>query len=231
MGYREPTTDSFVHVYNRGVKKLDIFREQSDLARLMHSLFYFNTTNALPSAWRRDIERAGGMGSFVWPEHWEPRSPLVAVLAFTIMPNHIHIVLKEIVDGGIGKFMHRVGMSYAKFINEKYSESGSLFEGTYKSRRIDDDADLRNLMIYTMIKNPLELYTGGLAQACREFDQAYDHAVAYPFTSLAEYLGASKPAILDHELLRNIGDDPTNFKEVSREAMTYRLEQLETFDF
>lgn len=231
MGYREPVTDSYVHVYNRGVKKLEIFREHEDLFRLLYGLYYFNTTSSMLPSWVRDVERAGGMRTFAWPEHWEPRIPLVSILAFTIMPNHLHLVLKEVVDGGLSKFMHRVGMSYSKFINEKYGESGSLFEGTYKSRRIDDEADLQNLMTYTMIKNPFELYPGGLIQACQNFNQAYEHATAYSFTSLAEYLGKTEPAILDHALLRDIGSDPTTFREFSRDAMLYRLEQMNSFDF
>lgn len=231
MSYREAVTDSVVHVYNRGVKKLDIFRDQRDLFRLMYSLYYFNTSHTMSPSWTRDVERSGGMHTSAWPEHWEPRTPLVSILAFTIMQNHFHLVLKECIDGGISKFMHRVGMGYSKFINEKYKESGSLFQGAYKSRRIDDDTDLQNLLVYTMIKNPFELYPGGLTQACKEFDQAYAHTLGYPLTSLAEFIGHTKPAILDHNLLREIGSDPNTFKESARDSMLYRLEQMDSFDF
>ncbi|HEX8947241.1 MAG TPA: transposase [Candidatus Paceibacterota bacterium] len=231
MGYREAVTDSFVHVYNRGVKKSEIYREQGDLFRLMYSLYFFNTAHAMPSSWVRDVTNAGGMNTFVWPEYWEPRRPLVSILAFTIMPNHFHLVLKELVEGGLSRFMHRVGMGYSKFINEKYDESGSLFQSAYKARRIEDDADIRNLMTYTMVKNPFELYPGGLANACRNFDQAYEHALAYPLSSLAEYAEHSKPAILDHALLRDIGHDSSTFKEFSRDRMLHHLEQMTIFDF
>ncbi len=231
MGYRESVTDSYVHVYNRGAKKLDIFREHADLFRLMYGLYYFNNENPMSASWVRDVERAGGMHTFAWPEHWEPRAPLVSILAFTIMPNHFHIVLKEIVDGGVGKFMHRVSMSYSKFINEKYAENGSLFQGTYKARRIDDETDLHNLLVYTMIKNPFELYPSGLRHACQNFDQAYDHALAYPLTSLAEYVEHTSPAILDHGLLRDIGEDRSAFKEFARESMAHHLDQMNIFDF
>jgi len=231
MAYREAITDSIVHVYNRGVKKQNIFRKQSDLFRLLHSLYYFNTEHPTAPSWARDLARAGSMRTFTWPGHWKPRSPLVSILAFTIMPNHFHLVLKELVDGGLSKFMHRISMGYSKFINEKYDESGSLFEGTYKMRRVDDDTDMQNLLVYTMVKNPFELYPGGLTQACQEFDRAYAHALKYPLTSLAEFIGHTKPAILDHNLLRDIGTDPSTFQEFAREGMAHRLEQMDTFDF
>ena len=197
----------------------------------MHGLYYFNTARPLSPTWARDVERAGGMHTLVWPEHWEPRQPTVSILAFTLMPNHLHLILKEIIDGGISKFMHRAGMSYSKFINEKYKESGSWFEGPYKSRRIESNADLRNALVYTMIKNPFELYPDGLMRACQNFNRAYDQALAYPFTSLAEYTGRGKPAILDHALLHDLGLEPGMFKDFARDTMLNRLDQMIEFDF
>ncbi len=231
MGYREPTAESIVHVYNRGPKKLNIYRVQNDLFRLMRGLYYFNTTQPMPLNWARDVAETASTDAFAWPERWEPRIPLVAVLAFTLMPNHLHLVLKELIGGGTGKFMHRVSMSYSKFINEKYDESGSLFQGPYKARRIDNDADLRNLLVYTMVKNPFELYPGGLAYACKNFDDAYERALAYPFTSLAEYVGEKPRGILDHELLQELGLDSDTFKEFARDTMLNRLDQTDEFDF
>jgi putative transposase len=224
-------TNSCVHAYNRGVKKMPIFREKNDLLRLFNSLYYFNTTQTMPENWIRDVIREGGMQKLVWPSIWEPREPLVSILACTIMPNHFHLLLKEKIAGGISKFMHRVSMGYSKFINEKYTESGSLFQGAYKARCIDDDADLKNLVAYIMIKNSFETYPGGLEKAYKEFDQAYDYALDYPLTSLAEYTGKRKPALLDHNLLRELFEEPKSFKEFARDCMQNRFEQMNDYSF
>ena len=170
------------------------------------------------------------MYTFVWPSIWEPRVPIVSILACTIMPNHFHLLLKETVSGGVSKFMHRVSMGYSKFINEKYDESGGLFEGTYKLRRVDDDEDLRNLAVYIMIKNPFELYSGGLMNACKHFDQAYAHTLENPLVSLAEYIGHKKSAILDYDLLLELSEEPESFKEFARDCMQHRLEQMNSYD-
>lgn len=231
MAYREDSTDSYVHVYNRGVKKMPIFRKKSDLFRLLHNLYYFNTVQSMPENWTRDVIKDGGTHALVWPSVWEPRTPIVSLLACTIMQNHFHLLLKETVAGGVSKFMHRVSMGYSKFINGKYDESGSLFQGAYKSRRIDDDTDLKNLAVYIMVKNPFETYPGGLAKACKEFDRAYAHALTYPLTSLAEYVGERKPALLDHDLIHEVLEKPKSFKEYARECMRYRLEQMNAYDF
>lgn len=229
MGYRETGLDTYVHVYNRGVKKMPIYRKESDMWRLRSLLFYLNHNQSMPDHWTREIN--GGLSSLTWPSSWEPRVPIVSVLAFTLMPNHIHLFLKEIVGGGIAKFMHRVSMAYSKFINIKYEESGSLFEGTYKSRIIDDETDFKNLAAYIMIKNPFELYPGGLVIACKEFESAYIHALNNPFTSLHDYDDIKNISpILDRELLGELFSEQGSFKDFARECIRYRLDSLAEYE-
>jgi len=74
--------------------------------------------------------------------------------------------------------MHKFSMAYAKFINAKYEESGSLFQGPFKSQVVLTDEYLRYLATYVMVKNSLELYPeGGLSGAMQDFDKAYEFVV------------------------------------------------------
>lgn len=230
MGYRETGLNAYMHVCNRGVKKMPIYRNESDLWRLRSILYYFNHNQSMPNHWTSEIE--GSINLLKWPSSWEPRMPIVSVLAFTLMPNHIHFFLKEIVEGGIAKFMHRVSMAYSKFINQKYNESGSLFEGTYKSRIVEDEEDFKNLGAYIMVKNPFELYPGGLTLACKEFESAYTHALSNPFTSLRYFDDQTQLSpILDRELLGELFNDKESFKEFARECMHNRLDSLTEYEF
>ena len=204
-----------------------IRREEADFWRLLFNFYYFNNAEPVPTHWKRELEHLGGPAQFLWPEAWGERNPLVAILAFSLMPNHLHLVLKELVDGGISKFIHRVSMGYSKFINVKYSESGSLFQGTFKSRLITDDNDFRYLAAYVMVKNPFELYPGGLANAIEHFDDAYAHAIRSPFNSLADYAGKRASPILDKDLLGEMFETPGAFKTFARECMQDRLDILE----
>ena len=225
MGYRETGLGAYVHVCNRGVKKKPIYRHETDLRRLHSLLFYLNHKEPMPDNWTRDIE--GGLSSLSWPSSWQPREPIVSILAFTLMPNHFHLFLKEITEGGIAKFMHRVSMAYSKFINQKYGESGRLFEGTYKSRIIEEETDFKNLAAYIMVKNTFELYPGGLMTACREFEPAYASALHYPFTSLKDYEHSEHISpILDRELLGELFDNSHSFKSFAQECMLHRLDEL-----
>lgn len=218
--------DSYVHVFNRGVKKLPIYRQKEDFKRLLSNLYYFNHANRMPDNWRREVDISNGMEDFQWPDTWEERQPIVSVLAFSLMPNHFHLMMKEVVEGGISKFIHRANMSYSKFINEKYGESGSLFQGGFKSRTVEKDTDLRNLAVYVMVKNPFELYPGGLQRAIKNFDDAYEKVTQDPLHSLGTYAGTSISPIITKDLLVELFETPDSFKEFARETMFYRLEQL-----
>lgn len=229
MGYRETGLGAYMHVCNRGAKKMPIYRDESDLHRLRSLLFYLNHDQPMPDHWTRDVVK--DLRACVWPSAWQDRAPVVSVLAFTLMPNHLHFFLKEIVEGGVAKFMHRVSMAHSKFINTKYEESGGLFAGTYKSRIIEDEEDFKNLAVYIMVKNPFELYPGGLTAACREFDAAYTHALRNPFTSLREYDAIDRVSpIVNRELLGELFSAKGSFKDFARECMLHRLETLAEHD-
>lgn len=218
--------DSYIHVYNRGVKKMRIFRERKDLQRLLFNLYYFNHNDRMPENWKRELEILGGPSNFKWPDTWGERQPIVSILAFSIMDNHLHLMIKEIIEGGTSKFMHRVSMAYAKFINEKYEESGALFQGAFKSRLVEEDADFRNLAVYVMVKNPFELYPGGLQRAIENFDDAYRRTARDRFNSLGAYSGGRACPIVTKDLLGELFETPESFKEFAREMMLYKLDQL-----
>jgi len=218
--------DSYVHVYTRGVKKLPIFRQRRDLQRLLLNLYYFNHTDRMPDNWKREVKISGNPEHFQWPDSWGARQSIVSILAFSIMPNHLHLMLKEVVEGGTSKFMHRVSMAYSKFINEKYQESGSLFQGAFKSRLVEGETDFRNLAVYVMVKNPFELYPGGLQQAIEHFDDAYERTTRDSFNSLGTYTDTRVSPIITKDLLGELFETPESFKEFARESMLHRLDEL-----
>ena len=218
--------DSYYHIYNRGSKKLPIYRNKGDFWRLLFNFYYFNNVAGVPVHWKRELDQRGNLADFVWPEAWGAREPSVAVLGFSLMPNHLHLILKEQVEGGVSAFMHRVLMGYSKFINEKYNENGSLFQGRFRSRLVEDDTDLRHLAAYVMVKNPFELYPGGLREAIANFDEAYERTIESPFASLAEYAGRRSSPIVDKDILGELFDSPQEFKDFARECMLNKLEQM-----
>lgn len=116
-------------------------------------------------------------------------------------------------------FMRKLGTGMTNYFNTKYQETGRLFQGAYKARLVDKDIYLRYLSVYVQVKNPFELYVGGLEKAAKEFDKAFEFAVNYPFCSLADYAGKRKSPIIDKDLLEELFLSPKEYKKFARECI------------
>ena len=211
---------SIVHVTNRGTRGMDIVRNNSDRKRFAQLLYYFNDSFT-DDNWRKTI---AGLALFERPSSWPEREPLVRVLAWTLMPNHFHLLLEEIKEGGISKFMQKLCGSMSAHFNAKYKERGTIFQGSYRSRTISEDTHLRYLVFYIQVKNVFELYPGGLSQALAHFDEAWEWALNYNFSSFASYVAGNDTSIVEAELIHALHPDGNAFKNEARELLTGHLE-------
>ena len=124
-------TNQYYHLFNRGVDKRVIFLDQSDMDRFFQSMEEFNVIEPIGSIYenffRKNQLKKQGFES--------PKEKLVNFICHCLNPNHYHFILEQLIDGGIEKFMHRLGLGYTKYFNQKYKRSGSLFQGTFKADR------------------------------------------------------------------------------------------------
>jgi len=213
--------DSVLHVTKRGARGMRITRSADDRDRFPKLLYYLNSKRQ-PDHWEREIQESELLE---WPSHWGERVPLVRILGWTLMPNHFHLLLQEINGGGVSKFMQRVCGSMSRHFNVKYEETGSLFQGAFKSRTINDDRYLRYCASYVMAKNPLELYPRGLAGAMRTFDDAWKWAMKYPYSSLPIYGNNQKSVIVDESnILTSMFSTESEFKTASYDMLRTHIE-------
>ena len=67
----------------------------------------------------------------------------VEMLAYTLMPNHYHLLVR-IKSGDFGReIMHPFTISYTMAINKQMYRVGPLFQGPYQARCIKEDAVLQ----------------------------------------------------------------------------------------
>lgn len=212
---------------NRGAKRSPIVKDVYDKWRFLKILRHLND-EFISDRWEEDIKNKGphNTKAFDRPISWPKQKPLVMILAYTLMPNHFHILVKEITEGGVSKFMQKLGNSMTGHFNLKYKESGSIFQGSYKARCIDDDY-LRYLGVYIMVKNVFELYPGGIKNAAQNFEKAFDWAVSYQFSSLTDYANSAqvRPAqkIIQKEILDEIFPSPKDFKSFAKECILGKI--------
>ena len=174
----------YYHVYNRGVEKRVVFNNEFDYQRFLLLLLLVNDSQS--------VEVQSLVRNYTIPELLKhSREPLVSVLAFSLMPNHFHMILKEVTENGISKFMHKVSTGYTGYFNLQNERSGSLFQGTYKAKHIADDGYLKYLFEYIHL-NPVrtDLEKGQLVTK-----DIIASIIENPYTSLRVYAGEEKGRI------------------------------------
>ncbi len=108
----------YYHLYNRGARRLSIFREPENYLFLLRRLKQF-----LPG-----LE--------------------LSVIAYCLMPNHYHLLIRQNGEHPAGLLIQRLFNSYTKAYNKRYGHSGTLFERRYQAKPITDNAHLLHLCRY-----------------------------------------------------------------------------------
>jgi putative transposase len=137
----------YYHIFNRGVDKREIFLNWDDLNRFYQSMEEFNTLEPIGSIYENSF-RKDKLGNLV-----SKQEKLVDFVCYCLNPNHYHFILKQLVEKGIEKFMHRLGLGYVKYFNEKHKRSGVLFQCPYKAVHIDSNEYLLHLSVYVNLNN------------------------------------------------------------------------------
>ncbi len=195
--------DSYVHVVQRGTRGLPIVRDENDRFRFLLMLAHFNDQFASLN-WYRDLQDEKLERSLVRPQSWPKQERFVNITAFALVGNHFHLLLQELMEGGIGRFMQRLGIGMTKRFNERYKERGSLFQGGYRSKTISDDDYFRYVSVYVQVKNAFDMHPKGYHWASSHFDEAYKWASLYPYASLGDYTGKFDRPIVEKEFLSSI---------------------------
>lgn len=197
------------HIYNRGVEKRKIFLNQRDYLRFIHGMHEFNNenpaTNTLYFLNKSYIE--------VQPRY---KDPLVEILAFVLMPNHFHILLKQKKDGGIPKFMQKLGTGYTMYFNKKNERVGCLFQGRFKSVLISHESQHIHIASYIHL-NPLKLfsYRGSTSIGIEE---KMEFLEGYRWSSYLDYIGKKNfPELTSRSLYLGLFDEEGGCKnEIKR---------------
>src|SRR5690242_18998308 len=105
------------HICNRGAHKQKIFKEDSDYGRFLLLLYISNTTQ--PVETRLLLKKYGGPSSGnIFQE--EIGEKLIEIFSYCLMPNHFHLVLRQLKPDGIEKFIRKLATAYSMYFNIKY---------------------------------------------------------------------------------------------------------------
>ena len=174
--------NSYYHLYNRGVEKRIIFLDEQDYAVFFSYLkIYLLPKDAIGL---QNILLSEEVG---WAQKEQARkllrlnnfSDTLSLVAFCLMPNHFHFLVKQTEINTIDRFMNSLCTRYSMYFNKKYHRVGPLFQGLYKAVYVHSDEQLLYLTRY-IHRNPVDLYSQGSALRI------------YAYSSYSRYLGITK---------------------------------------
>ena len=159
MGARKEAfvNEEFFHVCNRGVDKRIVFMDEYDIRRFFQSMVEFNTIDPIGSLYENSFLRLGGSTAKLKKE-------LVNIIAYCLNPNHFHLILEQLVDGGISEFMRRLSGGYTWYFNNKHKRSGSLFQGRFKAVHVDSNEYLLHVSAYVNLNDRVHQLGGSTAK-------------------------------------------------------------------
>jgi len=239
------------HITIRGVEGRSVFVDEDDNWRGIFSLYEFNTVEPVTIREKRKERekfKQQMVRLMINQVQIDKRNKLVEILAFTFMPNHIHLLLRQLKPDGVSIFMQKFNSGYTVYFNNKHHRAGHLFQGRFASMMVCNDAYSMRLSAY-IHNNPKDIsgYTG------HEEDYAYSSYGIYTGTRedkldlvdtgfilgffgrdrgiavcrYRKYVHFMKGELLDKEVDEKIKADSSGNEYKSEKATVVRYENVE----
>lgn len=204
----------FYHLYNRGVNKLIIFLSDKDRERFVRLLFLCNSKKTVvyktvQGRTLEDIDRG---------------ETVVDIVAYCLMPNHFHILVKEKKEGGTSFFMSKLMTAYSMYFNKNNERSGPLFESRYKVRHANKDEYLKYLFSYIHL-NPVKIIDPQWKEnGIKDKDKSKKYLNNYKYSSYVDYAGIKRPEsnILNMQAAPDYFEDQFNFDNNINDWLSYK---------
>ena len=137
--------NGYYHIYNRGVEKRLIFQDREDYTKFLYLLkVYLSPPDELQKEYpllKTHVVRNNLYGE-------------IDLLAFCLMPNHFHLLVKQKSKQTIIKLAKQVIAAYSMHFNKRHERVGPLFQSRYKAALVDSDEYLLHLSRYIHL-NPI----------------------------------------------------------------------------
>lgn len=147
----------YYHVYNRGVNKRSIFKDEQDYGVFLSYLktylsqrddMHLRTIISDPAASQK--EKASALSTLQLSNYHQR----VELLAYCLMVNHFHLLIKQTEANDMQSFLQSLLTRYTVYFNRRHKRTGGLFQGRYRAVLVDNDSQLLHLTRY-IHRNPI----------------------------------------------------------------------------
>ena len=201
----------YYHVFTRSISRLIVFNSDHEYKRVLNLFRFYQIKDVtvkfslLEKNLLTDEQYIDGF-LLLNPN----QEKLVQIVAYCLMPTHIHLVLRQLADQGISLFMGNVLNSYTRYFNLRHERKGPLWEGKFKNVLVRTDEQLNHLVRYVHL-NPA---TAGIVNDPEQWS----------YSSYGEYLETRKNfrSISNSDGLFDM--DPQNYRKFVLDQLSYQKE-------
>jgi putative transposase len=159
----------YYHIYNRGVNHQEIFRSEENYRFLLGRVKKYIVLNQM------------------------------AMIAYCLMPNHYHFLLRQDGEVPISTLIQAVFNSYSKAFNVAFSRTGTLFEGPFRAIAVEKYEYLLHLCRY-IHRNPMD---AGLVK----------HPGEWKYSNYLEWIGKRAGTLIDMDFVNTNYPNPMEYEE------------------
>lgn len=190
------------HIVIRAVEGIELFRDKKDYSRMTSNLFEFNDEAPIGWQYRYRYLRNQNQSHGKISREFRKRETVVEILAFCLMPNHVHLLVRQIRDAGISKFMRKIGAGYSAYYNQKYKRAGHVFQGRHKLVHIENDKQLYTIFVYIHTNPVAILFPKWKEKGIKNARKTINFVENYRWSSYPDYLGRKNfPSLTNREFL------------------------------
>lgn len=142
-------------------------------------------------------------------DYLSEKTKSVDIIAYCLMPTHIHLIFKQLEDNGISRSVNNILNSYTRYFNIKHKRKGPLWESRFKSKRIESDEQLLHLSRYIHL-NPVTAFLS-------------DKPESWQYSSYKEFLGIKETPTFCN-FTNHINIFPADYKKFTEDRISYQRE-------
>lgn len=236
MPYRKEQFNNgdVVHITLRAIDNNLLFKNIEDYFRGIFTIYELNNSNPVTIQERRKARKSFKNKMYRVPDSIrfeDERDLLVDILCFCFMPNHIHLLLKQVKDGGIIKFMSKTGVGYGGYFNRKHNRKGHVFQDRFNAVPITTDEQLKIVVAY-ICTNPLSLkYHEWKKIRIDNPERAHNFLEKYKWSSYPDLIGIKNfPSVTQRDFIIETMGGPEKCRDFIKYWIEYKGELEEYRD-
>ncbi|EKD56578.1 MAG: hypothetical protein ACD_58C00145G0001 [uncultured bacterium] len=185
MRKNELSNGYYYHIMNKSIAGYTIFNSDFGCIRFINTLTYYLKDN--PDLSYAHFLKLSAVDQSIFLNKHNAKDGIVDILAYCLMPTHFHLILKQLVNKGVSRYVANILNSYTRYFNIKHNRKGPLWQGKFKNVLVESDEQLIHLTRYIHL-NPV---TSNLVDDPKDWE----------FSSYKEYINETDSKLCNFDIL------------------------------